>query len=362
MPPHRTHGSAGPAVIQRLLALSGHAARWGARWRPRWRRLLAVPLLLSLTLVGLAGCRPGLAAQVEPAPQIDVDWGIYRIYWSSRDYAADMEALRVRHPRPPSYVMFYRDLGHLSFPTRAVGAIRELGAAPVISLELWLWHDRETPYLPLLVEGRFDEELKAWAQAARDEGGPVWLRFGFEMNGNWFSWNGDPELFVQAWRHVHRLFEEAGAHNVQWLWTPNVTDVPATADNAAPLYYPGDDVVDGVGLDGYNFGEHHDEYHVWQSFADVFDEPLAELSRRYPAKPLFIGETGCAPGEPGAKAAWIRDAWQTLARYPTVQAVLWFDLDKRREGEPDWRLISEPDALVAFNETFAAPQSASPGQ
>ena len=359
MPSHRVHATADPAVAPRPGAVSGGAARWSHLLAAL---LLHGPLLLGPLLLSLAGCRPGLAAQVDPTAALDVDWGIYRIYWSSRDYGADMEALRARHPRPPSYVMFYRDLDNLTFPERAVEGIRGLGAAPVISLELWLWHDSKTPYLPLLVEGRFDDELKAWARAARDEGGPVLLRFGFEMNGDWFSWNGDPELYVQAWRHAHQLFEEVGAHNVQWLWTPNVTDVPPVPDNDAPLYYPGDDVVDWVGLDGYNFGEHHDEYHVWQSFADVFDEPLAELSRLYPDKPVFIGETGCAPGEPGAKAAWIRDAWATLARYPSVKAVLWFDLDKRREGEPDWRLASEADALAAFNETFAATRNASPGQ
>lgn len=329
--------------------------------------LRQVGLLTLALLCSLAGCgREFLSAPAsDPAgrqpPGPDVDWGLYRIYWSSRDYLADMAQLSERHPRPPSYVMFYRDLSHLDFPGRAVEAIRTLGAAPVISLELWSWHDSETRCLPLLIDGRYDEALRGWAGAARDEGGRILLRFGFEMNGDWFSWNGDPARYVQAWRHVHQLFDEEGARNVEWLWTPNVTDVPAVPGNARQLYYPGDDVVDWVGLDGYNFGEHHDEYHGWQSFADVFDGPLAELSRRHPDKPIFIGETGCAPGQPGAKARWMREAWSTLVRHPAVRAVVWFDYDKRGEGEPDWSLAGDPSALQAFNETFAAERRPSPG-
>jgi beta-mannanase len=47
---------------------------------------------------------------------------------------------------------------------------------------------------------------------------------------------------------VHDLFAAAGARNVTWMWSPNVT-----YPGAAPLagLYPGDDYVDWVGLSGY---------------------------------------------------------------------------------------------------------------
>ena len=49
-------------------------------------------------------------------------------------------------------------------------------------------------------------------------------------------------------------------------------------------YYPGDAYVEWIGVDGYNFGDDHDQWHKWSSFEAVFagvlDEPASffELS------------------------------------------------------------------------------------
>jgi hypothetical protein len=201
------------------------------------------------------------------------------------------------------------------------------------------------------VEGAFDGFFRDWARAARDEGRRVLLRFGFEMNGSWFSWSLRPEPFRAAWRRVHGLFSKEGASNVEWVWSPNVVSVPDEGGNAMHLYYPGDDHVDWVALDGYNFGDEHDEWHRWESFAAVFEKPLAELAARYPAKPIMIAETGSAPGP--RRPAWIREAHAYLQGKPRVRALVWFNYDKRREGEPDWRIDTSPESLEAFNETFA---------
>jgi mannan endo-1,4-beta-mannosidase len=315
---------------------------------------MRIALLVGLAL--LVGCQGAGSDRSEPAPTRDIDWGLYRIYWSGRDYVEDMARMVARHPTPPDYVMFYRDLGHLRFPRKAVDAIRSIDATPVVSLELGTWHDERSRQLPRLLSGAFDEDLEAWAAAARSEGGRVLLRFGFEMNGDWFSWNGSPEDFVAAWRHAHEIFRSVGAENVEWVWSPNVVSIPDVPANDMHLYYPGDDVVDRIGLDGYNFGEEHDEWHHWQMFGEVFDTVLDDMVAHYPGKPILIAETGSAPGAPGQKAAWIRDAWRTLGQHPAVDGAIWFDLDKRREGEPNWRIDAEPDALQAFNETFAAPR------
>ena len=39
-----------------------------------------------------------------------------------------------------------------------------------------------------------------------------------------------------------------------------------------------------------------------------------------------------------------------------VRALIWLDLDKRREGERNCSLLPSPGVLEAFNETFAAPR------
>jgi len=301
------------------------------------------------TLAPPAGSAPSGTIEKPPGPP---EYGLYRMYWSRGGYGSRLASWTREFRTPPHFVMFYRDLGRLAFPRSGIEGIRSIGAVPIISLELWNWGDSKTSYLPRILAGEYDEALRGWAAAAAAAGGRILLRFGFECNGDWFSWSGDPPAYVAAWHHAHEIFEKAGAENVEWVWSPNAVSIPRTKENAMFLYYPGDDVVDWVGLDGYNFGDDHDRWHTWESFERVFDGPLAEFRKRYPDKPVIIAETGAASDD--RKAEWIHGAWDYLATRPEVRVVVWFDLDKRREGEPDWRIGSSPGALEAFNETFAA--------
>jgi len=282
-----------------------------------------------------------------------VEWGLYQIHWGRRFGPALAQQLD-KFASKPDYVMFYRDLGR-PYPRRSTDLIRSHGATPVLSLELWHWM-RGRPKascLPAIVQGKYDEFFRTWARAAREDGKRVLLRFGFEMNGEWFSWSGDPDLFKEAWRRVHAIFREEKAKNVEWVWAPNILSVPKTPENGMHRYYPGDEVVDWVALDGYNFGDDHDQWHTWTSFEAIFDAALNDFAKRYPKKPVMIAETGCAPGDPKARAEWIRDAHAYLERRPQVKALVWFNYDKSRQKEPNFRIDATPGALEAFNDTFA---------
>lgn len=82
---------------------------------------------------------------------------------------------------------------------------------------------------------------------------PVLYRPLHEMNGRWFWW-GDPasgERFVRLWRFMHDyLSREKGLSNVLWVWSPNVE--PRATVARMETYWPGDEYVDVVGLDGYD--------------------------------------------------------------------------------------------------------------
>ena len=283
-----------------------------------------------------------------------LQWGVYQILWS-RSYGRHIAREIASFASMPDYVMFYRDLGR-PFPQLAVDAIHKIGATPMVSLELWTWgRGRKQSYLPAIVRGEYDDFLRAWAASARKDGRRVLLRFGFEFNGDWFTWSHDPEGYIAAWRRAHNIFRAEKATNVEWVWSPNVVSCPDTPKNNMHKYYPGDEHVDWLSLDGYNFGENHDKWHGWQSFAEVFDKPLRDLELRHPSKPIIISEFGCAPGKGGQRAAWIREAYQVLMRRPRVKAVIWFNYDKHREKEPNWRIDVTPQSLQAFNESFARP-------
>lgn len=285
-------------------------------------------------------------------------YGFYFIDYRPEHIERQLENLSVGLSSPPRYILFYRDLDR-GFWTSLCRMIRDRGAVPVVSLELWRWGPRTGNHLPEIAAGQWDGQFRAWARGARDFGSPVLLRFGFEMNGDWFSWGGQPEMFIQAWRRVHGIFQEEGATNVEWVFSPNCVSVPNKPENAIPKYWPGDEYVDWLGVDGYNFGDHHDEWHRWQSFHDIFDPVLDLYAKERPELPVLIAEFGCAPGRPGQKVDWIRDAGRLLEQRPQVIGAIWFNFDKRREGEPNWTLTSEPGGLEAFDQGFAR-RSAAP--
>ena len=72
---------------------------------------------------------------------------------------------------------------------------------------------------------------------------PVLWRPLHEAEGGWFWWGAKgPEPFKALWRLVYeRLTRHHGLHNLVWVFT----------GSAAPEWYPGDDMVDVVGLDAY---------------------------------------------------------------------------------------------------------------
>jgi len=313
-------------------------------------------VLCSFALVAGAATALLIGMSSRPTSRVrstPLQWGIYQILWSS-EYGAQITETISKLASPPDYVMFYRDLRR-PFPLRAIECIRERGATPVVSLELWDWHGQK-PELDSILDGQYDTQFRAWATEARRHGHRVLWRFGFEFNGNWFTWSGAPKKFVAAWRRVHGIFAEAGAKNVEWIWSPNVVSCPDVPDNDMHVYYPGDAFVDWIGVDGYNFGDHHDQWHRWTSFEAVFKGVLDDFTRRYPNKPVMIAEFASAEGEPAARAAWIREAYDYLQYRPEVRAAIWFNFDKRREGEQNWRIDASPESLAAFNETFATPR------
>ncbi len=79
-----------------------------------------------------------------------------------------------------------------SFPTEPMDNIRSHGSIPVLS-----WSSQAIPstldqpdfQLSDVISGRYDDYIAKFASAARDWGHPFFLRFNWEMNGNWFPWS-----------------------------------------------------------------------------------------------------------------------------------------------------------------------------
>jgi beta-mannanase len=223
------------------------------------------------------------------------------------------------------------------------------GRIPMIT-----WEPTDTR-LAGIANGRWDEVIRARAEAARAFGLPFFLRFAHEMNGNWYPWSGyyngrDPRRYVAAWRHVHDLFSEAGATNVIWVWSPHWKSFPTRRWNNFRRYYPGDAYVDWVGIDGYNHGPAR--WWKWQSFDSLIRDVYGTYAVR---KPIMVSETSSVE-RGGSKAKWIAGMTGAIKRYIRIRAVVWFHLRARYSGVTfDWRVDTSPTALLAFQRLAADP-------
>ncbi|MGA8745113.1 MAG: glycosyl hydrolase [Solirubrobacterales bacterium] len=238
------------------------------------------------------------------------------------------------------------------FPAPEMENIRRHGSIPFFS-----WASDSTPtsvnepnfQLSDVIEGTYDSYIKQFAEAAREWGHPFFLRFNWEMNGNWFPWsegaNGNQAgEYVSAWRHVHDIFASVGASNVSWVWCPNV-DPEGHLQNLSSLY-PGNEYVNWTGLDGYNWGTNPISPKGWSSFNQLYSAAYQDITETIaPAKPMVIGEMGSTE-DGGSKSAWIQEALSEIpANYPKIRALMWFE---KFEGGMDWPIESSASATSAF--------------
>jgi hypothetical protein len=237
-----------------------------------------------------------------------------------------------------------------------LNSIYERDAIPLISWMPWhhaFGHIQPAFSLAQILSGRYDAYILRTAQAISRLPGPVMLRFAHEMNGDWYPWGlgisgNRPDQYVAVWRHVHSLFEQAGADNVYWVWSPNI-------DNADPaLFFPGDEYVDWVGLVGFN----NSAWGLWRTFSEIFG-PTYQRITEISARPVIITEVGTTEGSArvgGDKAAWIRNMYldEIPNRFPRIKAVIWFDEDKSSYGEGDYRINTSPEALAAYRQAVSS--------
>jgi hypothetical protein len=229
-----------------------------------------------------------------------------------------------------------------------VRSTAQAGYIPLITWEAWTNGSTGIP-LDDIINGAHDTMIRSRVQASMAIGQKFFLRWGHEMNGNWYPWDGyhnganaaASAKYVAAFRHIHDLFTTAGARNVLWVFSPNVDSVPGDDWNQWANYYPGDAYVDWMGFDGYNWGTVMTAS-TWRTFASMTSTIYAGLAAK--GKPIMIPETASAE-QGGDKAAWIAAILPALkGSFPSIRALVWFDMNK----ETDWRVDSSAAAKTSF--------------
>jgi len=220
---------------------------------------------------------------------------------------------------------------------------------PLISLEPW----------PLLIdglsaetlledinEGRYDKYIRDLAKRAKfQKPQTILVRWGHEMElTGLYPWSqGDPEAYISAHRRVVNIFEELGADNVYWVWSPG-------GNNGAEEYYPGDNYVDYIGVT--ILADYQWDRQAGFSGLRSFETLLAEkyrLSEEFD-KLLIAVEVGTSILEESEKKQWLLEAQKSFSYFPRLVAFLYFNninTHEVNEYRPDWSITRE-----TFEEVF----------
>lgn len=241
--------------------------------------------------------------------------------------------------RQTAMVFSYKEWSQEPFERDQLEGIWDHGAVPLVTWEPW--------GVPLqgIARGRYDGYLWNSARAAADWDKPLMVRFGQEMNGDWFPWGGHPAAYKAAWRHIVRVFHRAGADKVRWVWTPYVNSRNGQLPFAS--YYPGEKWVDWAGLDVINWGSAY----PWRTFIEIIGDSYRQL-RALTAKPIILAETGSGE-QGGSKAQWVSTMLcENIPRMKQVRAVAFWS---KQDPRGDLRINSSSAALEALRGALHRP-------
>jgi hypothetical protein len=241
--------------------------------------------------------------------------------------------------RGPAMILSYKEWSQAPFERDQLEGIWEHGAVPLITWEPW-----GTP-LRRIARGSYDGYIRDSARAAAAWGKPLMVRFGQEMNGDWFPWGGDPTSYKAAWRHIVRIFRREGADRVRWVWTPYVN----SRDGQLPFasYYPGEKWVDWAGLDAINWGSSF----PWRSFIEIIGSSYRQL-QDLTSKPIILAETGSGE-RGGSKARWLSAMLgKNIPQMKQVRALAFWS---KQDPRGDLRVDSSSSALAALRGALGRP-------
>jgi len=262
-----------------------------------------------------------------------------------------------------------------AFPAETVSWIRDRGAVPFIRL---MMRSQKVPLvtdpvftLDRILAGDFDVDLRAWADAARRFGTPLIVEYGTEINGDWNPWsapyNGGldvgPDKFKRVYRHIVEVMRGRGAANITWALHYNSQNFPGDDPRNVPsVYYPGDDVVDWVGISAYGSERSNDER--CPSFRSLLDAALPQLRATTATKPLFVFEFASTDGNPRCpQTAWVEEALADLfgGRWPDIRGFSWWQQrfvdDPSAGGFTDYLVQDNPAVASAFRNALTGPDA-----
>ena len=143
---------------------------------------------------------------------------------------------------------------------------------------------------------------------------PIIFRPWHENNGAWFWWGAKqctPREYHALWCMLQDYLLSEGFDNLVWAWSPNLGIKPSDFDT-----YPGDDRVDLLGVDAYQWGTE-------QEFIRDLNADLAVLSSFAAERNKLLALTECGLKNLPDPTWWTRVLKPQIDKYPICYFLVW---------------------------------------
>jgi len=170
-------------------------------------------------------------------------------------------------------------------PDYMITAWKGTGYRPVYSMAMLPEDTKAT--MARGATGEYDHYFKELAhRLVAGEQADAIIRLGWEFNLEDSRWaTDDPQKFIQYYRHVVAAMREEPGQKFEFDWNPN----NGKAKYDAVDYYPGNDVVDYVGIDAYDTGW---AFHTYPYPADCDPKCRSERQKNAWSRSIYGGSRG----------------------------------------------------------------------
>lgn len=276
----------------------------------------------------------------ELVPSCGVLWGA-NVH--GRDASTFMAKERVLRRQFDIYYRYHDVEG--TIPDAAERAVVRQGTILHVAIAARVFGDPKQPVTwRAVAKGEYDRTLREQAKGVAALGKPVFITFGQEASQRKkFGRLGNGADFIAAWRHLHDIYQKAGADQAVWVWV--MTGDAKNLVRAAQLW-PGNRYVDWISWNVYNLSKCQSgritllRNHSFENRLRIFYDWVHRKGPRYGIdahKPMMISETGSVlfQADPAITAKWYADIPKVLRRYPQIRAVQIWD---SYVGDCDFRI------------------------
>ncbi|MGE3835920.1 MAG: glycoside hydrolase family 26 protein, partial [Acidimicrobiia bacterium] len=177
----------------------------------------------------------------------------------------------------------------------------------------------------------------------------VVIRLGWEMNGDWMPWgrqySTDGSGFRAMWRRIVPKMKAVHPFAFDWCIVPDSSQQAAGA-GYGEKFYPGDDVVDVIGLDLYDHWVFGTPQERWQQTQAKLDWAAGYAASK--GKPISIDEWGLWSSG-NAHGGGDNPTYVTgMLRWARDNNALWTSYFNSREGSVNTILQENPNGLAAY--------------